>query len=73
MMNHSTNGASTGSSEGTSISRIAALVSMSTARPYSGLARPSMMPGISRNWRRTSTTTEPAARPTAVMPIAPNR
>ena len=32
-----------------------------------------MMPLISRNWRRTSTTTEPAARPTASIAIAPNR
>ena len=55
------------------ISLIAALVSMSTALPYSGLAVPSMMPGMSRNWRRTSTTTAPAARPTASMAMAPNR
>ena len=73
MISHSTTGASTGSSDGTIISWIAALVSRSTARPYSGLPVPSMMPGISRNCRRTSTTTAPAARPTAVMPIAPNR
>ncbi len=32
-----------------------------------------MMPGISRNWRRTSLTTEPAARPTASIASAPNR
>ncbi len=66
-------GTTTGSSEGIIISRIAALVSMSTARPYSGLAVPSMMPGISRNCRRTSSTTAPAARPTASIAIAPNR
>src|SRR3989344_2361171 len=66
-------GTSTGSSEGMIISLIAALVSMSTQVPYSGLALPSMMPAISLNWRRTSTTTEPAARPTASMPMAPNR
>jgi hypothetical protein len=41
------------------------------ACPYSGLAVPSMMPLISLNCRRTSTTTEPAARPTASMAIAP--
>jgi hypothetical protein len=66
-------GTTTGSSEGIIISLMAALVSMSTATPYSGLAVPSMMPLISRNWRRTSTTTEPAARPTASIAIAPNR
>ena len=27
-----------------------------------------MMPGFSLNWRRTSTTTDPAARPTAQTP-----
>ena len=42
-------GATTGNSEGTIISLIAAEVSMSTALPYSGLAVPSMIPGISRN------------------------
>ena len=66
-------GTSTGSSEGSIISLIAALVSMSTARPYSGLAVPCMMPGISLNWRRTSITTAPAARPTASIAIAPKR
>src|SRR5882672_11250764 len=54
-------GTSTGSSDGIIISLIAASVSMSTAAPYSGFALPSMMPGISLNWRRTSTTTEAAA------------
>ena len=52
---------------------MAAVVSMSTARPYSGLAEPSMMPLISLNWRLTSTTTAPAARPTASMAMAPNK
>ena len=66
-------GTSTGSSEGINISRIAALVSMSTATSYSGLAVPAMMPGISLNCRRTSTTTAPAARPTASIAIAPKR
>ena len=42
-------GTMTGSSDGIIISLIAAEVSMSTARPYSGLAVPSMMPLISRN------------------------
>src|SRR5262249_44574652 len=32
-----------------------------------------MMPGRSRNCRRTSSTIEEAARPTAVMPMAPKR
>jgi K(+)-stimulated pyrophosphate-energized sodium pump len=31
------------------------------------------MPGISRNWRRTSLTIPPAARPTASMAMEPNR
>jgi hypothetical protein len=66
-------GTTTGSSDGTIISLIAAVVSMSTARPYSGLAVPSMIPLMVLNWRRTSTTTAPAARPTASMAIAPKR
>ena len=36
---------------------MAPLVTMSTHLPYSGFVVPSMMPGISRNWRRTSSTT----------------
>ena len=66
-------GTTTGSRLGIIISLMAAPVSMSTARPYSGLAVPAMMPGISRNWRRTSSTTLPAARPTASIAMAPNR
>src|SRR6516225_7081028 len=66
-------GTMTGSSDGITISLMAAVVSMSTAFPYSGLPLPSMMPLMSRNWRRTSSTTEPAARPTASMAMAPNR
>ena len=65
MPNPTITGTRIGSSDGTIISLIAALVSMSTATPYSGFAVPSMMPAISRNWRRTSTTTAPAAVPTA--------
>ena len=42
-------GTTTGKSEGIIISLIADAVSMSTALPYSGLAVPCMMPGISRN------------------------
>ena len=68
-----TMGTITGNSDGIIISLIAAAVSISTALPYSGFAVPCMMPGISRNWRRTSSTTEPAARPTASIAIAPNR
>src|SRR2546421_381827 len=58
-------GATTGINPGTIISRCAARVTRSTARPYSGWAMPSIRPLISRNWRRTSTTTWPAARPAA--------
>jgi hypothetical protein len=54
-------GTTTGNRLGIIISLMAAVVNMSTARPYSGLAVPSMMPLISLNWRRTSTTTAPAA------------
>ena len=66
-------GTATGSSDGMIISRIAERVSMSTARSYCGLAVPCMIPGISRNWRRTSSPTAPAERPTASIAIAPNR
>ena len=68
-----TTGATTGNSDGIIISLMAAVVSMSTAVSYSGLPVPSMMPLISRNWRRTSTTTAPAARPTASIAMAPNK
>ncbi|MNL40634.1 hypothetical protein D3C87_1629990 [compost metagenome] len=46
---------------------MADFVTMSTHLPYSGLPVPSMMPGMSRNWRRTSTMTDWAASPTAFM------
>ncbi len=52
---------------GITISLSAAAVEMSTQRAESGLAVPSMMPGISRNCRRTSSTMPAAARPTAVI------
>jgi hypothetical protein len=52
---------------GSIISRMAALVEMATQRPYSGIPVPSRIPGISRNWRRTSCTIAIAARPTAAM------
>ena len=54
-------------------SRSESRVQMSTTLPYSGFPVPSMMPGISRNWRRTSKTTAPAARPTALMARPENR
>ncbi|CPU67428.1 Uncharacterised protein [Mycobacteroides abscessus] len=38
---------------------------MSTTRPYSGRSWNVMIPGCSRNWRRTSNTIAPAARVTA--------
>jgi hypothetical protein len=56
-----------GISAGNSISRMAELVTMSIARPYSGRVVPSMIPGFSRNWRRTSVTTCPPTFPTACM------
>src|SRR3954467_2206070 len=59
-------GASTAKMPGVTSSRRESLVTMSTTLPYSGRPVPSMMPGISRNWRRTSKTTAPAARPTAL-------
>ncbi len=46
---------------------IASPATMSTAGPYSGFASPVMIPGISRNWRLTSSTTRPPTRPTACM------
>ena len=60
-------GESTGIAPGTIIFWIAAFVTISTQVPYSGLPVPSMIPLISRNWRRTSATTSPAATPTAFM------
>ena len=49
---------------GNIISRKAALVEISTHLPYSGVPLPSIIPGISRNWRRTSFTISIAAFPT---------
>ena len=48
-------------------SRSESRVQMSTTRPYSGRTVPSMIPGFSRNWRRTSNTIAPAARVTALI------
>ena len=56
-----------GSSAGTIISRNAALVTMSTHVPYSGVSWPVMIPGCTCSCRRTSRTTAPAALPTASM------
>ena len=42
-------------------------MTMSTHLPYSGLPVPSMIPGISLNWRRTSKTIAWAATPTAFI------
>ena len=53
--------------------RIAERVTMSIARPYSGREVPSMIPGSSRNWRRTSSTTSPPTRPTACIASDANR
>ena len=52
---------------GATISLIEAWVEISTHFSYSGLPVPSMIPGISRNWRRTSRTISMAALPTALM------
>ena len=66
-------GASTARMPGVTSSRSESLVTMSTTLPYSGRPVPSMIPGISRNWRRTSNTTAPAARPTALIARPENR
>ena len=58
---------------GESSSRWAARVTISTVRSYSGFAVPSMIPGISRNCRRTSSTTSNADRPTARIKNAETR
>ena len=55
------------------ISRMEAWVLMATHFSYSGLALPSMIPGISLNWRRTSFTMSMAALPTALMAMLLNR
>ena len=60
---------------GSIISRIAAAVARSTMRAGSGSTPglPSSRPGISRNWRRISSTIAPAARPTAFIVEAATR
>ena len=52
---------------GNNISFNAALVEMSTHLAYSGVPFPSIIPGISLNWRRTSSTISMAAFPTDSM------
>ena len=54
LMIPTTIGNTIGISAGRSIALIAEPVTMSIARPYSGRVVPSMIPGFSRNWRRTS-------------------
>ena len=54
LMTPTTIGKAIGTTAGSSMLRIADLVTMSMARPYSGRDVPSMIPGFSRNWRRTS-------------------
>src|SRR5664279_4456279 len=66
-------GANTASRPGVASSCSESRVTMSTTLPYSGLLVPSMIPGISRNWRRTSMTTAPAARATALTASPENR
>ena len=57
---------------GSIISLSAELVEMATHLSYSGSASYSMMPLISRNWRRTSSTMACAARETAPIVKAAN-
>ena len=54
-------------------SRRESRVQMSTTLPYSGRSSYVMIPGCSRNWRRTSNTMAPAARVTASMARPENR
>ena len=65
-------GTTIGISDGRIISRWADRVTMSTHWPYSGFSVPSMIPGFSRNCRRTSSTTARPARPTASIERAAN-
>ena len=57
LMIPATIGNTIGIAAGSIICLIAEPVTMLIERPYSGFAVPSMIPGISRNWRRTSSTT----------------
>ena len=65
MAKPTTTGDRMASRAGVASSRCAAAVQMSITRPYSGRSVRSMIPGCSRNCRRTSCTTVPAERPTA--------
>ena len=62
-----TMGVTTAMTVGRTISFRLARVHRSTHLAYSGSALPSIRPAISRNWRRTSSTTLWAARPTEFM------
>ena len=75
LMNPRTSGITTAREPGTTISLSEAVVEMATQRAESGCtpSRPSRRPGISRNWRRTSSIISWAARPTASMVRAANR
>ena len=64
-------GTTTAMVPGTIISLMAPAVAIATACAGSGSCDPSMMPGFSRNWRRTSFTIAMAARPTAPIVSAP--
>ena len=66
-------GKAIGISAGSSIALIAEPVTMLIAWPYSGRDVPAMIPGSSRNWRRTSVTTSPPTRPTACIASDANR
>ena len=66
-------GIRTASRPGVTSSRSESRVTMSTTLPYSGFSVPSMIPGWSRNWRRTSKITAPAARDTALIARPENR
>ena len=75
LMKPMTNGMTTASDPGSTISLSDAVVEMATQRAESGCTpgRPSLRPGISLNWRRTSSIMSWAARPTASMVRAAKR
>ena len=74
-MNPMTSGTTTARAPGASISRSEPFVEMATHAAESGSTPgvPSRSPGMSRNWRRTSSIILLAARPTASMVSAANR
>ena len=61
------NGATIAMAPGNIIFLIDASVEIATHLSYCGFPVPSIIPGISRNWRRTSSTIAIAASPTARM------